>query len=165
MTKEQIQALSAEEKNHGVKLFWRPRPGQHSSQSAQGAAGGAPASPPPELAAGTSSLIGGQAWSTAHTREEANSHFLQIRLKHRPRKLDFPIKLGCENGTPIPVKGCYMFELALLGAWLKMCSTLCWGQRRMSSPASISLKIKVFCSRPFLKRFIFCNLNGQFGLL
>ena len=76
MTREQFNALSAEDKNRGVKLFGRARSGQAAGSAAQ-SADGAQAGPP----AGTASSFGAvarhnpPAWSSAQAREDAFSHF------------------------------------------------------------------------------------------
>ena len=77
MSREQFNALSAEDKNRGVRLFGRPRNGQQSGQAAQQPEAGA-ANP----TAGTASSFGAiprthplPAWSRAQAREDAFSHF------------------------------------------------------------------------------------------
>ena len=51
----------------------------------------------------------GAAVSTVHEKI-----FRKIPIDKRPKKLDVPIILGCENGSPIAVKGCYLYELKIL---------------------------------------------------
>ena len=81
MTREQFNALSAEDKNKGVRIFGRARNGSQSSQAAQSPQSGAGTPPPAGPPAGTSSSFGAiprttnNAWSQSQAREDAFSHF------------------------------------------------------------------------------------------
>ena len=51
----------------------------------------------------------GAAVSTIHEKI-----FRKIPLAQRPKKVDAPIVLSCENGSPIEVRDCYFFEMKIL---------------------------------------------------